>query len=126
MWDGKPVCAIILTTFIPAGEGKKLSLTTSTKRSERLAALAAAAVGSGGHQVQQAEDIVKEKEAKTLHPGHSDKVKALDVVEHFIAHFLIYLHECPDRPEFRDTRELNPGDNYAYEQVRTATIYKLL
>ncbi|XP_039218951.1 cyclic GMP-AMP synthase-like isoform X2 [Crotalus tigris] len=100
----------------PIGEGKKLSLTTSTKRSERLAASAAAAVGSGGHQVQQAEDIVKAKKAKTLHPGHSDKVKAVDVVENFIAHFLIYLHECPDRPGFKDTRELIPGDNYAYEQ----------
>ncbi|XP_034269630.1 cyclic GMP-AMP synthase-like isoform X1 [Pantherophis guttatus] len=99
-----------------AGEGRKLSLTTSTKRSGRLAALAAAAMKNRGHQVQQAEDIVKMKKAKTLHSGHPDKAEAVDVLENFIAHFLTYLHECPDRPDFRDTRELIPGDNNAYEQ----------
>ncbi|XP_070619900.1 cyclic GMP-AMP synthase [Erythrolamprus reginae] len=96
-----------------AGEGRKLSFTTSIKQSDRLAA---ASVKSGDHQVQKAEDIAKVKKAKALHLGHPDKVKALDVLEDFIVHFLAYLHECPDRPDFKDTRELIPGDNYAYEE----------
>ncbi|KAM6428218.1 cyclic GMP-AMP synthase isoform 2-T3 [Liasis olivaceus] len=101
----------------PVGEGRMVSLTTSTKGSERRATLAATAEDSGDHQAEQAEGIVKVKKAKTLHLKHPDKVEAVDALENFIALFLIYLHECPDRPYFRDAKELIPGDSYARGQI---------
>ncbi|XP_060132439.1 cyclic GMP-AMP synthase-like [Zootoca vivipara] len=83
-------------------------------------ALSAVAVGGreGNHQTLQAESItLVQKKAKPLSLEEPDRAQAKDVLENFLSHFLTYLHDCPDRPYFRDTRELIPGSSYEYEKV---------
>ncbi|XP_053254798.1 uncharacterized protein LOC128418781 isoform X3 [Podarcis raffonei] len=83
-------------------------------------ALSAVAVGGreGNHQTLQAEsNTLVQKKAKPLSLEEPDRAQAADVLENFLSHFLTYLHDCPDRPYFRDTRELVPGSSYEYEKV---------
>ncbi|XP_028594725.2 cyclic GMP-AMP synthase-like isoform X3 [Podarcis muralis] len=83
-------------------------------------ALSAVAVGGreGNHQTLQAEsNTLVQKKAKPLPLKEPDRAQAADVLENFLSHFLTYLHDCPDRPYFRDTRELVPGSSYEFEKV---------
>ncbi|XP_061452398.1 cyclic GMP-AMP synthase-like isoform X2 [Rhineura floridana] len=103
-----------------AGDGRASSLPTSTNLSNQAETAAAMAVGGGGggdHQNLQAESIMPaQKKAKPLILKEPNSAQAAEVLKNFLSHFLTYLHNCPDRPYFRNSRQQLPGSSYEYEK----------
>ncbi|XP_039367948.1 cyclic GMP-AMP synthase-like isoform X2 [Mauremys reevesii] len=54
---------------------------------------------------------IKER-AKSLRLKQLDVAKAVDLLHAFFRQFFSYLNECPERPYFRDVRELTLGSSY--------------
>ncbi|XP_042296958.1 cyclic GMP-AMP synthase-like [Sceloporus undulatus] len=104
-----------------AGDGEGSSFSTSTnvrEETETSSAVGVAAGGDGDHQAQQMESVAQvKKKVKFLCPDQqSNRLEATDVLENFLGQFLTYLHECPDRPYFRNIEELALGGSYEYEK----------
>ncbi|XP_034610170.1 cyclic GMP-AMP synthase-like [Trachemys scripta elegans] len=54
---------------------------------------------------------IKER-AKSLRLKQLDVANAVDLLHAFFRQFFSYLNECPERPYFRDVRELTSGSSY--------------
>ncbi|XP_075764792.1 cyclic GMP-AMP synthase-like isoform X2 [Pelodiscus sinensis] len=59
---------------------------------------------------------IKER-AKSLRLKHLDVANAVDLLHAFIRQFFSYLNECPERPYFRDMRELRLGSSHEFGKL---------
>nr|XP_025044158.1 cyclic GMP-AMP synthase-like [Pelodiscus sinensis]XP_025044159.1 cyclic GMP-AMP synthase-like [Pelodiscus sinensis] len=59
---------------------------------------------------------IKER-AKSLRLKHLDVANAVDLLHAFIRQFFSYLNECPERPYFRDMRELRSGSSHEFGKL---------
>lgn len=55
--------------------------------------------------------------AKSLRLKQLDVANAVDLLHAFFRQFFSYLNECPERPYFRDVRELMTGSSYEFGKV---------
>ncbi|CAM4686900.1 unnamed protein product [Caretta caretta] len=55
--------------------------------------------------------------AKSLRLKQLDVANAVDLLHAFLRQFFSYLNECPERPYFRDVRELTTGSSYEFGKL---------